>query len=110
MSRFLERHCLKKTGFFIFSTIERMSMEKRLGFVGIIIENRKKGAPMVNALLTEYGDLIVARTGIPYQRRKCCVITLVVDATTDELGALTGKLGKVDGVAVKAALAKEREK
>ena len=83
-------------------------MEKRLGFIGIIIENRKKGAPEVNALLTEYGDLVVARTGIPYPRRKCCVITLIVDATTDELGAMTGKLGKVAGVAVKYALAKEK--
>jgi len=85
-----------------------MLMEKRLGFIGIIIENRKKGAPEVNALLTEYGDLVVARTGIPYPRRKCCVITLIVDATTDELGAMTGKLGKVAGVAVKYALAKEK--
>lgn len=83
-------------------------MQKRLGFIGIIIENRKKGAPMVNQILTDYGDLIVARTGIPYPRRKCCVITLIVEATTDELGALTGKLGKIPGVAVKAALAKEQ--
>jgi putative iron-only hydrogenase system regulator len=81
-------------------------MEKRLGFVGIIIENRQKGAPLVNKLLTEHGEMIIARTGIPYPRRTCCVITLVVDATTDELGALTGKLGKVAGVSVKAALAK----
>lgn len=85
-------------------------MEKRLGFVGIIIENRTKGAPDVNKILTEYGDLIVARTGIPYPRRKCCVITLIVDATTDELGAITGKLGKVAGVSVKSALAKEQNK
>jgi putative iron-only hydrogenase system regulator len=85
-----------------------MLMEKRLGFIGIIIENRKKGAPEVNAILTEYGDLVVARTGVPYPRRKCCVITLIVDATTDDLGAMTGKLGKVDGVTVKSALSKEK--
>jgi len=83
-------------------------VQKRLGFIGIIIENRKKGAPVVNQILTDYGDLVVARTGIPYPRRKCCVITLIVEATTDELGALTGKLGKIPGVAVKAALAKEQ--
>ena len=81
-------------------------MEKRLGFVGIIIEDRKKGAPRVNEVLTACGDLVVARTGIPYPKRNCCVITLVVDATTDELGALTGKLGAIAGVSVKAALAK----
>lgn len=81
-------------------------MEKRLGFVGIIIENRAKSAPLVNEALSFCGDMIVARTGIPYPRRKCCVITLVVDATTDELGTLTGRLGEIPGVSVKAALAK----
>jgi hypothetical protein len=31
----------------------------------------------------------------------------VVDATSDEIGALTGKLGMIEGVSVKSALAKE---
>ncbi|NLE00137.1 MAG: CopG family transcriptional regulator [Fibrobacter sp.] len=81
-------------------------MEKRLGFVGIIIENRKNSAETVNKILSEYGDLIIARTGIPYQKKQCCVITLVVDCTTDDLGVMTGKLGQVEGVTVKSALSK----
>ena len=32
------------------------------------------------------------------------VITLIVQGTTDELGALTGQLGKVGGVQVRSAL------
>jgi putative iron-only hydrogenase system regulator len=83
-------------------------MEKRLGFVGIIIEDRVHDAPEVNKVLTEFGELIVARTGIPYAQRHCCVITLVVDATTDELGRLTGRLGMIPGVSVKSALSKAR--
>lgn len=78
-----------------------------MGFVGIIIEDRKKVADSVNRLLSEYGDSIVARTGVPYREKKCCVITLIVDATTDELGALTGRLGALEGVSVKSALAKQ---
>jgi len=81
-------------------------MEKRLGFVGIIISDRKASAPAVNAALTQFGEIIVARVGIPYRERNCCVITLIVDATTDQLGALTGTLGQIPGVSVKAALAK----
>ena len=68
-------------------------MDKRLGFVGIIIEDRAASAPLVNAVLTEHGDIIVARVGLPYREKHCCVITLIVDATTDQLGTLTGKLG-----------------
>lgn len=84
----------------------------RLGFVGIIVSNRKRSSEAVHKVLTEHGEHIVARVGIPYASRKCCVITLVVDMTTDELGVLTGRLGLLEGVSVKSALAKmggERE-
>jgi putative iron-only hydrogenase system regulator len=81
-------------------------MDKRLGFVGIIVEDRKEGAPLVNKVLGEYGEHIVARVGLPYKERNCFVITLTVDMSTDEIGALTGKLGAIKGVTVKSALAK----
>ncbi|MFA5092542.1 MAG: TM1266 family iron-only hydrogenase system putative regulator [Candidatus Omnitrophota bacterium] len=81
-------------------------MEKRLGFVGIIIHNRKKAAPVVNNILTEFGDLFMGRMGIPHIKKELSVIILIVNATTDEVGALTGKLGKVNGVSVKSALSK----
>ena len=85
-------------------------MDKRLGFVGIIIEDRKKTSSIINSLLSEYGDIIAARLGVPYKEKSCCVITLIVDATTDELGSLTGKLGAIEGVSVKSALEKERSR
>ncbi len=81
-------------------------MEKRLGFVGVIIHNRKKTAPVVNNILTEFGDLILGRMGIPHIKKELSVIIIIVNASTDELGALTGKLGKVAGVSVKSALSK----
>ena len=81
-------------------------MPKRLGFVGIIIEHREKTAEKVNKVISEYGEEIIARQGVPYKDRQLSVITLVVDMTTDELGALTGKLGAIEGVSIKSALAK----
>lgn len=84
-------------------------MEKRLGFVGIIVENRRKSADEVNRIISEYGNGIIARLGVPYKEKHCSVITLVVDMTTDELGAVTGKLGALEGVTVKSALTKEKE-
>ena len=83
-------------------------MEKRLGFVGIIVEQRETSAQKVNNILSECGSMIVARTGLPYDKKNCSVITLVVDCTTDQLGILTGKLGSVEGVTVKSALSKGR--
>lgn len=80
---------------------------KRLGFAGIIIDDRVKCSGVVNEVLSEYGDLILARTGLPNAKGNASVITLVIDATTDELGMLTGKLGNITGVSVKSGLAKK---
>ena len=82
-------------------------MQKRLGFVGIILEDRKKSAGEVNKVLSEFGGIIAARIGLPYKERQCSVIALIVDATTDEIGALTGRMGKLVGVSVKSALSKQ---
>jgi len=81
-------------------------MNKRLGFVGIIIEDRQASAAQVNSVLSQFGGVIVARLGLPDRGRGASVITLVVDATTDEIGALTGRLGTLAGVSVKSALGK----
>jgi len=80
--------------------------QKRLGFVGIIIDNREKCSGIVNDILSEHAGLILARTGLPNAKGNTSIITLVIDATTDEVGVLTGKLGRIDGVSVKSGLAK----
>ena len=80
--------------------------QKRLGFVGIIIEERKMCSGVVNDILSQFSELIIARTGLPNIKGNTSVITLVIDATTDELGEITGKLGNIPGVSVKSGLAK----
>ena len=40
-------------------------MERRLGFVGIIIEDRRQAASKVNEILSRHGEHILARTGLP---------------------------------------------
>lgn len=81
-------------------------MEARLGFVGIIIEQREQSASRVNELLSEFGEHIICRTGVPYKEKHVSVITLIVDTSTDALGSLTGKLGSLPGVSVKSNLSK----
>ena len=81
--------------------------QKRLGFVGIIIEDREKCSGVVNDILSQLSELILVRTGLPNAKGNTSIITLVIDATTDELGILTGKLGNIQGVSVKSGLAKK---
>ena len=83
-----------------------MHMEKRFGFIGIIIENRNISAEKVNKILSEYGSMIIGRMGLPDINDKCSVMSLIVKGDTDEMGALTGKLGAIEGVFVRSALSK----
>jgi putative iron-only hydrogenase system regulator len=84
-------------------------MEKRVGFVGIIIHNRKQNASHVNAVLSDFGDNIIVRTGVPQVNGDTSIIMLAVSATSDHIGALTGRLGALTGVSVKSMLAKQGE-
>lgn len=80
-------------------------MGKRVGVIGIVIESFEN-VGQVNAILHEYADLVVGRMGIPYREKGISVISLIVDGTTDDIGAMTGKLGRIPGVSVKSALTK----
>jgi len=68
-------------------------MDKRLGVIGIVVEDREV-VPKVNKILSEHAEMGVA------------VISLIIDGSTDEIGSLTGKLGNIPGVTVKSALTK----
>jgi putative iron-only hydrogenase system regulator len=81
-------------------------VDKRIGVVAIIVENGDN-IQRVNSILSSYSELIVGRMGVPYKEKNVKVISIIVDGTTDEIGAMTGKLGRLDGVAVKSALTKK---
>ncbi len=81
-------------------------MEKRIAVLGIVIDEPEM-SQKVNAVLHEYSDIIIGRLGIPYREKNVAVISIVVDADTDKISAVTGKLGKISGVNVKAAISKK---
>lgn len=80
-------------------------MEKRLGVVGIVLEDNSV-SDEINNLLHQYNGIIAGRMGLPYRERQVSVISLIVDGTMDEISAMTGKLGKLPGVSVKSAISK----
>ena len=79
-------------------------MENRLGVVAIMVEDRKTAVPRVNDILSEFGETIIGRIGVPYRERDLNIIAIIVEGTTDQLGALSGKLGMIPGVTSKALL------
>ena len=59
-------------------------MDTRVALIGIIVENMDS-TPELNKLLHEYGSYIIGRMGLPYRERN----------------ALSGKIGRLDGITAK---------
>lgn len=79
--------------------------EKRLAIISVIVENREKSTE-INSLLSEYGEFIVGRMGIPYREKAVSVLSVVVDAPAELINTLTGKIGMLKGVTAKTLMSK----
>ena len=75
-------------------------METRIALIGIIVEN-SDSVEQLNHLLHEYGSFIVGRMGIPYEKKIVNIISVAIDAPQDIISALSGRIGRLDGIGVK---------
>lgn len=78
-----------------------MDESTRIAVIAMIVED-PEAAERVNAVLHEFGDLIVGRMGLPYRKRGINIISVVVDAPASAINGMTGKLGMIGGVTAKA--------
>ena len=79
--------------------------EHRIADISIIVEDRTV-SEKINATLSLYGEYILGRMGIPYREKGISVLSVVLDAPLEITNALTGKLGKIEHVGVKALFGK----
>ena len=77
-------------------------METRVAVIGIIVENKNSVAEL-NALLSEHGDYIIGRMGVPYDKKGVSIISVAVDAPQDAINALSGSIGRGEGGYAKTA-------
>jgi putative iron-only hydrogenase system regulator len=82
-------------------------MEKRIGIIALVV-TEKTTVPQLNSLFTDYSEIVLGRQGLPLRDKGIHVISLIVEGTTDQIGALTGKAGRLPGVQVKSVLTKIR--
>ena len=76
---------------------------KKIGIVGIIITDRSM-AVEVQRVLSDSGDIIIGRMGVPDKANGVNAIALIVEGSNEEISALTGSLGRLDAVSVKSAV------
>ncbi len=75
-------------------------METRIALIGIIVE-RMESVEQLNHLLHEYGSYIIGRMGIPHREKGVNVISVAMDAPQDVINALSGKIGRLEGISAK---------
>jgi len=81
-------------------------MEKRIGTALILIENSNV-VQLMNEIAFKHSKIIIGRQGLPRSNGQN-IISLVLEGTTDEIGSLTGQLGRLKGIHVKSVLIKNR--
>ena len=77
-----------------------MENNTRIALIGIIVEKEESAEPL-NHLLHEYRECVVGRMGIPYRDKGVNIISVAVDAPQDTINALSGKIGRLEGVSAK---------
>lgn len=71
--------------------------QTRIAVIGIIIED-KSAASAVNEILHQYSQYIIGRMGLPYEKKGVSIINVILDAPADAISAVSGKLGRLQGV------------
>lgn len=84
---------------------ENHEQETRVAIIGIIVES-EADTKKLNELLSQYGEYIIGRLGLPYRKRKINIISIVLDAPHDVISALSGKLGMQPHVSSKTIYSK----
>lgn len=88
-----------------------MASKKHLGTITILVKDRHANSPDVNRVLSEQGNLVMARLGVniqPLCLSGCTgLITVAVQGTVTEVSQLTKKLNSLYGIVAKSIIVTE---
>jgi putative iron-only hydrogenase system regulator len=75
-------------------------MKTRIAVISIIVEN-PSSIETLNSILFNCRQYVIGRMGIPYREKNVNLISVAIDAPETVINAVTGKIGKLDGVSAK---------
>jgi putative iron-only hydrogenase system regulator len=79
----------------------------RIAVISAILENPASSQQAFNDLVSAYHDIVRGRMGIPFDEHQMAVISLTLVGPVDRINSLTGQLGSIPGVQVKAAISRK---
>ena len=68
-----------------------------IAIIGIIVKNIES-VPELNKILSEYGEHIIGRMGIPHKEKEINIITIVIESTQEIIDNLSNKIKALDGI------------
>ena len=77
-------------------------MDTRIALIGVLLETRES-VDKLNHLLSDYGEYVIGRMGLPYKEKGIHIISIAIDAPQDVISALSGKIGHLKGISAKTA-------
>lgn len=80
-------------------------METRTALIGIVVENTDS-VNKLNSILHEYKAFILGRMGLPHPSKDISIISIALEAPSDTISALSGKLGALPGISTKTIYSK----
>ena len=78
----------------------------RVAVISIIVENPERVSD-INDILHTAAPHIIGRMGIQKKKKNISIISVVVDAALNDINNISGRLGRLSGVTVKTAYAKQ---
>ncbi|GAB6167827.1 iron-only hydrogenase system regulator [Clostridium carnis] len=79
---------------------------KKIAVISAILEEPHKCNTEFNDIVSSFRGSIRGRMGIPFEEG-ISVISITVTGELNDINSLTGKLGNIEGVTVKTAIAKK---
>ena len=77
--------------------------------LNVLVLDREKAFRKVNEILHDFASHIKLRVGYPVPDENISIIFLILKTDNDTMGALSGKLGQIEGVKVKSTLIRKGE-
>ena len=84
-----------------------MEKVKRIATALILVYKNQSGASQVNKVLSNYASVILSRQGLSLPNRNYSLISLILEADTNTINSLAGRIGIIEAVQIKVSMIKE---
>jgi hypothetical protein len=84
-----------------------MKQNQRMSFILISFDTKSRSFLDIISIISKYDSLFLGSINVPMNEKGSSALGILLNATNDQLGAITGSLGKMPGIRIKSAVLSE---